>query len=191
MWTRTLWVFLGSQASLNFLAFPEPTCGSKRLSGAFGGRPCFKTHRKPRVFGRFLRFCVIQRALRFFSVFFENVSNTTRFHVFLESRGYGSVPAFPSFWVARSSKTASETNFGHFPSHAWPKKFDFVASEAIRSHFPSLIQPYMVRKCSFRGFRNSFGHFQWPIPRLIFGISWALAQKCWFSTSQCLFFRIS
>ena len=28
-----------------------------------------------------------------------------------------------------------------------------------RSHFPSLIQPYMVRKCSFRGFQNSFGRF--------------------------------
>ena len=123
--------------------------------------------------------------------FIENVVKTTRFRIFLEPRGYGSVPAFPSFSVARSSKTASETNFGHILSHAWPKNFDFVASEAIRSHFPSLIQPYMVRKYSFRGFRNSFGHFQWPIPRLIFGISWALAQKCWFWSSQDLFFGIS
>ena len=41
------------------------------------------------------------------------------------------------------------------------QKFDLVASETIRSHFPSLIQPYMVRKYSFRGFRNSFGHFQY------------------------------
>ena len=170
MWTRTLWVFLGSQAS--FLAFPAPTCGSKRLSGACGGPPCLKIHREP--------ICVsvlsnVHCALPFF---FENVAKTTRFRVFLEPRGCGSVPAFPSFWVARFSKTASETNFGHFHSHAWPKNFDFVASEAIRSHFPSLIQPYMVRRYSFRGFRNSFGHFQWPIPRLIFGISWALAQKC-------------
>ena len=47
------------------------------------------------------------------------------------------MPAFPSFSVARSSKTASETNFGHILSHAWPKNFDFVASEAIRNYFPS------------------------------------------------------
>ena len=42
------------------------------------------------------------------------------------------------------------------PSHGFlsTQKFDFVASETIRSHFPSLIQPYMVWKYSFRGFRN-------------------------------------
>ena len=123
--------------------------------------------------------------------FFKHVAKTTRFRIFLEPRGYGSVFAFPSFSVARSSKTASETNFGHILSHAWPKNFDFVASEAIRSHFQSPIQPYMVRKYSFRGFRNSFGHFQWPIPRLIFGICWALAQKCLCWSSQHLFFDIS
>ena len=93
----------------------------------------------------FLRFCSIQHALCS-SFLIKHVVKTTRFRIFLEPQGYGSVPALPSFSVARSSKTASETNFGHFPSHAWPKKFDFVASEAIRSHFPSLIQPFMVRK---------------------------------------------
>ena len=36
-----------------------------------------------------------------------------------------------------------------------------------------------------------FGYFQWPIPRLIFSISWALAQKCCFWSSQYLFFGIS
>ena len=37
-------------------AFPAPTCGSKRLSGACGERPCLKTYREPRVFARFFAF---------------------------------------------------------------------------------------------------------------------------------------
>ena len=160
--------------------------------GSFRGASVFQNSSKTSRFRAFFAFLCYPTCIALFP-FFSNMVWKPRVFAYFWSRGgnYGSVPAFPSFWVARSSKTASETNFGHFPSHAWPKKFDFVASEAIRSHFPSLIQPYMVRKYSFRGFWNSFGHFQWPIPRLIFGISWALAQKCWFSTSQCLLFGIS
>ena len=160
-----------------FWLFPSQLVGPngfRELAGGVRVSKLIENHAFMRVF------CVsvpsTERCV--FSCFFEHVPKPIRFRVFLEPRGYGSVPAFPSFSVARSSKTASETNFGHILSHAWPKNFDFVASEAIRSHFPSPIQPYMVRKYSFRGFRNSFGHFQWPIPRLIFGICWALAQKC-------------
>ena len=163
--------------NLKFWLFPRRLAGPNGFRELARGLPVSKfieNHAFMRVF------CVsvlsnVHCALPYF---FSNVKKTPRFRVFLEPRGYGSVPAFPSFWVARSSKTASETNFGHFPSHAWPEKIDFVAAEAIRSHFPSLIQPYMVRKYSFRGFLNSFGLFQGSIPMLIFGMSWALAQKC-------------
>ena len=87
---------------------------------------------------------------------------------FSDREGYGSVPAFSLFSFARFSKTASETNFEHFSSHAWPKNIDFVASETIRKHFPSLIEPCMVRKYSFRCFWNSFWTFPMADPEAQF-----------------------
>ena len=144
--------------NLKFRLFPRRLAGPsgfRELAGSGRVSKLIENHAFMRVF-----FCVsvlsnVHCALPYF---FSNVKKATRFRVFLEPRGYGSVPAFPSFSVARSSKTASEINFRHILSHAWPKNFDFVASEAIRSHFPNPIQPYMVRKYSFRGFQNSFGH---------------------------------
>ena len=100
-------------------------------------------------------FCVsvpskAQRVL--FCCFRKCCENRVFSHIFQTAGGYGSVPAFLFFSFARFSKTASETNFGHFSGHAWPQNIDFIASETIRGHFPSLIEPCMVRKYSFRGF---------------------------------------
>ena len=159
MWTRTLWVFLGSQAS--FLAFPEPTCGSKRLSGAFGGRPCFKTHRKPRAFARFFAFLCYPTCIVLFLFFFQKCYENHAFsRIFGAAGGGGFVSAFPLFGVARSPKTASETIIWAISS----LKNDFGASEAVCRHFPSPIEPCMVRKYSFRGSRNSFWTFPMADP---------------------------
>ena len=56
---------------------------------------------------------------------------------------------------------------------------------SIRSYPLTFPQPYRAAS------EIHFEHFQWPIPRLMFGISWALAQKCWFWSSQFLLFGIS
>ena len=47
--------FLASKS--HFWAFPEPTCGSKRLWELLRGVRSSKTHRKHRVLACFLRFC--------------------------------------------------------------------------------------------------------------------------------------
>ena len=116
----------------------------------------------------FLRFGSIQSATRSSLLFSKMLRKPRVFTRFSDRGGYGSVPAFSLFSLARFSKTASETNFEHFSSHAWPKKIDFVASETIRRHFPSLIEPCMVRMYSFRGFWNSFWTFPMADPEAHF-----------------------
>ena len=111
-----------------------------------------KTNRKQCVFMRFLHFSSIQTTTRSSLCFSKMLRKPRVFTRFSDRGGYGSVPAFSLFSFARFSKTASETNFGHFSSHAWPPKNDFLASETIRRHFPSLIELCMVRKYLFRGF---------------------------------------
>ena len=113
---------------------------------------------------RFLRFSSIQTTTRSSLCFSKMLRKPRVFTRFSDRGGYGSVPAFSLFSFARFSKTASETNFGHFSSHAWPQKIDFLASETIRRHFPSLIEPCMVQKYSFRGFWNSFWTFPMADP---------------------------
>ena len=80
------------------LAFPEPTCGSKRLSGACRGRPCLKIHREPRVFVHFLRFCVIQCALCS-SLFFQKCDEN---HAFSRIFGAAGVRFRDCFFVVLS-----------------------------------------------------------------------------------------
>ena len=80
----------------------------------------------------------------------------------------------------------SKTNFGHFPSHASPKKIDFVASEAIRKHVPSLIESCMVRKYSFRGFRNSFWTFPLADPEVHVRHCLGPGSKMWFAKGSSL-----
>ena len=89
MWTRTLWVFLGSQTSI--FGFSRANLQLQTAFGSFRGRPCFKTHRKPRVFGRFLRFCVIQRALRS-SLFFQTWYEKRAFSRIFGAAGVITVP---------------------------------------------------------------------------------------------------
>ena len=90
-----------------------------------------------------------------------------------------------------------ETHFRHFPSLGADPKI-LILKLPVLFFNPSLAQhnskmsllghPKLCSdiswglrglKYSFWGFRNSFGHFQWPIPKLILGISRALAQKWW------------
>ena len=71
-------------------------------------------------------------------------------------------------------------------SLAWSKKI----VGAIPRHFKSLIQPYMARKCSFRGFRIQFWTFPMADPEAhIRHFLGPLAQTCGFWNSQYFSFE--
>ena len=166
IWPQTLCVFLGSQIS--FLAYPEPTCGSKWLLGAFAGRPRLKNSSKTTRFRSFFVFQFHPKHNAFFFVFFENVAKTVCFHTFFRPRGVRFRACFFVVFACSLFKNGIRNYFWHISSHAWPKKIDFVASETIRRHFPSLIEPCMVRMYSFRGFWNSFWTFPMADPEAHF-----------------------
>ena len=78
--------------------------------------------------------------------------------------------------------------FWHFLNLAWPKDGHLEASVKLFFDFP---KPCMARKYSFQCFQSSCGHFWWPIPKLIFGISYAWLKNVDFEILNVYFWLVS
>ena len=150
----------------SFSAFPELRCGFNGLVWGFGGPlPLFPTH-----------FCnKLRKRLAHFLRFLTDMPQATCFHIFLMISPWISLSAFQAL-ARKCSSWSFQKYYSKFPKPSMAQKYRFWAIWSYSSIFP---EPYVGRNILLR--LPCKTHLkvciQRQMTRLIFGISWALAQK--------------